>query len=302
MLWPNGGEITYYFENDQARDKLFSPLQAALEKWYASGLPEANFKFTAADEKTFKNDRANVLLIKYNDKGKLSSTIAIPAKADSEDTEGGTEETVGPDNSGPTMQLSDSTSVGMLDVVANFAHELGHVWGLLHEHQNPVFWTSPYSTGSLENQFQFNCHNLLDWDEVSNRVTDPQVRIDMCQSRSVAAENKFTAAEFLPINGARGPNPGALGTDVDWSSIMLYPSGSGGVGAASPGNDGRAHVLLKEDGSVIPPNLNPSVADVQGLIDLYKTFEERVPPVLINEPASSKRSKFKSLFGKKKCL
>lgn len=40
------------------------------------------------------------------------------------------------------MNLSDRTDVGMLDVVANDAHELGHAWGLLHEHQNPAFWTS----------------------------------------------------------------------------------------------------------------------------------------------------------------
>lgn len=58
----------------------------------------------------------------------------------------------------------------------------------------------------------------------------------------------------------------SLDAPIDWTSIMLYPSGAGGdliVGG------GRRNVLLKPDGTAIPTNTRPSTGDVQGINYLY---------------------------------
>lgn len=286
-VWPDA-TIRYCFENDQTKQQLLYHLEAARDLWYQAGLPEEKYKLTEVSDAVCRDDRANVLLIKYNDQGKLSATPALPPKDDSD-----------PTYQGPTLHLSDKTDVGMLDVVANYAHEMGHVWGLLHEHQNPAFWEYPFSTQGMVNEFQFDCRNLKDYAEVAARLSPTDME-DACKYRSNAAEAKFSAAEFLPIlGGGRSEGPGL---SPDLMSIMLYPSGAGATGTASPGNDGRADVLLNKDGSKILPNVRPTLRDVEGIKKLYNTDWGTTNPVLLNKPANPKSNKFKDLFKKKKCL
>ena len=102
--------------------------------------------------------------------------------------------------------------------------------------------------------------------------------------------------------GMNGISPQAPQEDksVDWQSIMLYGSGNGGTGTAQPGNDQRALVLVKHDGSRIEPNLIPSERDLAGLRRLYSDPTNAHPPNLPNEAGSSDGSRFMSIFRRDK--
>ena len=288
--WPNGGEIKYRFENEATKKKLLYNLEAARDRWYAASLPEAKFKLTEASAVEFRIKRYSVLLITYNDQGQLSTTPGLPAKDDSD-----------PTYKGPTMTLSDRTDVSMLGVIANYAHELGHAWGLLHEHQTPQFWALPYSTMSVSGRFRFNCPALKDYAEAAARLSVEELD-EACKERSKAAAHKFYGpTQYLPIFQAYAEGQATFGGSPDLRSIMLYPSGAGGTGSATQGNDQRADVLLLSDGSKITPNLRPSTRDVEGLLKLYNTDWGTTNPRLLSEAQNPKNNVFKRLFKKQNC-
>lgn len=291
-VWPDA-TIKYCFENDVAKQRLLYDLEAARDLWYASGLPEEKFKLVEVSQAECQSNRANVLLISYNSQGTLATTPGLqPLDA------------TNPNSRGPTMRLSDSTSVGMLEVIPNYAHEMGHAWGLLHEHQNPYFWTQPY-VGNFAQIFDFNCQNLKDYAEVFGRNTDPTDQRELCTDREFASNRKFSASEYLPYRAnVIGPRPFmATDADVDWESIMLYPSGAGALGTASPGNDQRLPILVRHsDGSPIGINLKPSLKDVEALKTLYAVDWPVTRPALVNEPSNPKSSKFRNIFRRQKCV
>ncbi|KAM5444296.1 hypothetical protein MferCBS31731_000813 [Microsporum ferrugineum] len=198
------------------------------------------------------------------------------------------------------MLLSDSVEVGMLNVVANYAHEMGHVWGLYHEHQNQAYWGSPYSAsgGSVFGMNNFHCENLNDYEATVARVTNayPAWQVgnivrDFCRFRANAEDVRFSASDYLPwVNTQVLADSN---TNVDWDSIMIYPSGAGGKGSASPGNDQRMAVLTKPNGDLIPINLKPSARDIAALKKLYSYKSS----VVLNFLGSSK-NKLKQTFDK----
>ncbi|KAI9039204.1 uncharacterized protein KD926_009838 [Aspergillus affinis] len=247
-LWPDA-TVEYTWADKQAKKELETTLKQAMDLWYRNGLPK-QFKLKEASK--LRLNKKNVLKIHYNDKGIMSTSNGIPNT-----------------RSGPVSHLSKDPFIGMQDAVANVAHEIGHMFGLLHEHQDGMYW----GLGVGEPVFDFHCENLKDYEEKTKGKTKEQIDGDngICKSREEAAKAGFSAAEYLPFMGnTRSPHSLSAGhDDVDWDSIMLYPSGAGGKESTQT-TDKRAPVLLKKKGKeLIQPNKKPSAKDVQALKDLY---------------------------------
>jgi len=215
---------------------------------------------------------------------------------------------------GPYTYLSDFQGIGQDDVNANVAHELGHVWGLGHEHQNPNWWKissqdlmsgwSIFSSGNSEEHFQtsgFNCHNLKDYNNAHAKLqakidaeTDTKKKADLqlefdrlCISPVVAGKYGFSASEWLPLANTMNM---VLDSNFDTDSLMMYPSGAGGTGLSNA----RATVMTFADGSAIPNRLAPSGQDVDRLISLYGTPASSQT----GEPYGSKSSKWRNQLKK----
>jgi hypothetical protein len=320
-IWPNS-VISFCYETQDARDKLDEKLELAIETWRSDGeggpgLHRDVYKyievFDPGSACVNNNQRDRVLVISYNADGRLSTTVGMPS-LDAND----------PEYKGPTMALSDAPGIGMLDTVANYAHEIGHAWGLYHEHQNINYWGPPYNTGTVGDGVfgkNFDCTVLKDYPDALSRAKagDTPGDVDLlCLFRGVAATYKFSAMDWLPVRGATRMHTGAGGAgqpnptyaNVDWNSIMMYPSGAGAIGnAVPPGGDSdkRSNVLLRNDGAKMGINLVPTALDIDGVRQLYEnqnfgtgTGSFAGLPVMPNSKNSKWFSKFKDSFKKDK--
>lgn len=86
-----------------------------------------------------------------------------------------------------------------------------------------------------------------------------------CRNLEAARLDKFSAANYLPDTSNLKFQ---TNKKIDYNSIMIYPSGAGGI-AGEGGTGGRAPILLKPDGSTIDPVTKPSALDIDGLKKLY---------------------------------
>lgn len=289
-LWPDS-TISYCFDSTASRDKIFKYLDRAIQSWITAGLSREVYKYKEVVKPgtacTGHAQRDAILVISHNELGLLQTTVGIwsldPQK---------------PDYVGPTMELSTRDDIHHLNVVANFAHEMGHAWGLYHEHQNPKFWGPPYGgqydaalAGTVFGT-NFDCSALRDYHVARERIAtknagDPAKialhQAQMCTNINVANTYRFSATDWLPIVSnykcsKSVPYTRAGYEHVDWDSIMLYPSGAGGIGSARPPTgpdenpdayDQRTPVLRRNDGAKIVSNTVPSAGDVAGIRELY---------------------------------
>ncbi|ROW16959.1 hypothetical protein VPNG_01099 [Cytospora leucostoma] len=315
VIWPNR-QIRYCYENAAAKEALNTDVLDAWQIWLTHGLSES-FTIKEVDEAVCVSDRWNTLLIAdttSETNPSLSSTVGFFGPENNLRGKG-PDDSLGPRVARPRMLLTTNTDLGMLNAAFNIAHEWGHAWGLYHEHQNPNFWgnvamsndglvfgpdnTVTYNGASVSN---WMCENLKGFSE---DMLVPQKKTSGiwtgCSSWGVAVDRKFAGAlEYLPTerNKATG-STGHTKDSVDWESIMLYNSKSGGTGTVtSKDDDERLPILLQPDGSLIPFNYAPSIQDIDALETLYGL--KATTEVLLQKAGGDTTSRFKSIFNKSK--
>ncbi|RGP81324.1 zinc-dependent metalloprotease [Fusarium longipes] len=280
LLWPEK-TLSYAYANDEAAEKLSPIFFQARQYW--SQLTVKGFKYNELTLKKCKLYRDECLVIHYNDRGVLSSTVGRPPVNPSEDFHG------------PSMHLSDNARVGNLDIYINAAHELGHAWGLYHEHQNPKHWkidafddkwpVKVYPAGDQFSPSTFHCENLKDYEKVLAGIKNELDRARICTSQQTAEKHDFSAKEWLP----KKVEDKDADKMFDPNSLMLYPSGAGGKGDVVDGEDGRKPVLTYIDGKVIDYRTAPSTADLQKLITIYGNEYVGTSKLLIAKDSSMRR-------------
>lgn len=312
-LWPDK-TLTYCFDSESSRDKIQEGFNVAIKLWEAAGLSGQVYKYVQLSDIgsacTNNPNRDKILVISHNTDG-IHSTSPGRRPLDANY----------PEFKGPTMRLSQNVDVGQLNQNANWAHEIGHAWGLFHEHQNPRFWGVPYGTSTSDifagEVFgaRFDCSALKDYDKVMAAIDAKhgssgqaaQIKVDVCTKHGAAEEWDFSASDWLPITTnilftSGIPEHNAGYGSVDWASIMMYPSGAGGKGTArartGPGDtnyDQRQPVLLRNDGTPIGTNAVPSALDVLGIRHLYEgnlANQKGEPYVLPNDKKHRTFGKF----------
>lgn len=254
-LWPDK-TITYRYKDAASKSALDADLKKAWKVWKDALPKDSGFKFQEAASGKAAD---NVLTIAYEKPvakggaGTLKTSVGIPHSQAVK----------------PTMTLSDDTTKGARNVVTNYAHEIGHAWGFLHTHQNPNYWSTDFANGkggAIFTKANWHPENLADYDSTMKKITDAAKKVSVTKDRMEAATNRFSAMEWLPITSAEKPKtiPASQSkTDIDWLSIMLYPSDAGSKKAGLP-------VLTKPNGEKITANAKPSQADIQALVALYK--------------------------------
>ncbi|KAI7782832.1 uncharacterized protein LA080_012873 [Diaporthe eres] len=302
--WPQR-TISYCYESTAARGALHKSLIAATNLWKTAGLASAAYKYKEIADPgsscTGHEDRHQILVISITpdqwttDQDAGYATVGVPALDDRK-----------PDYVGPEMYINHNLYVaeGKTRFVATIAHELGHVWGLYHEHQNKLFWELPYS--SSQGQVfgtNFHCARFHDYAAARDRIrekypNDPaeleRVTGLICRIMSFAQDYHFSAASYLPEGSSAAmqwpneiPRTGATNNYVDWSSVMIYAGGD---------------MLLKNDGSSFDENDKPSQGDIVGIRKIYDdAFSAHEFPTLPSSTKSPFYTKWKDMVKKKVC-
>ncbi|PYI10814.1 hypothetical protein BO78DRAFT_450607 [Aspergillus sclerotiicarbonarius CBS 121057] len=254
-LWPKS-TIPLCYESDLTRKNLHDILWAAMRLWYAAGLRE-NFRLLEISELSCTDNPFESLHVEET-LDVVSSDIGMPIISMASDKDQ-------PDVEPPTLKVFiDDDDLDW--TVRSVAHELGHAFGLVHEHQNPSFW---YPDGT-DRLLRFYCMHLHDFAEVTEGMSKEEIwgKTGVCRNIKTAQDIGFSAAEWLPEEAPEilTPHPWwGYPALVDWDSIMLYKSFGDSI------DEDKIPVLTKPDGSTWDSNWQPSTLDVSGLKDLYKS-------------------------------
>ncbi len=240
--WPEN-TIKYSFKDDDAEDKLEKPIKEAFKIWTDAGLRDV-IKMEKVDYKA----NSHALVISLNSDNKMNSQIGYMDSGEAEPNR---------------MSIDPKARFTPGELKVALAHELGHVFGLLHEHQRD----------DAPNYVVFNCDNLADYDTFKDGKDKNGKKWDMkklCTDRKAAADALFTAADLLPYD-SDFIETCKKSDNFDFDSIMLYGSEFGG--RQSKLGTGRKNVLVrknKKDGSdKIEGNFKPSNGDIARLRAMY---------------------------------
>lgn len=215
--WPNN-EVRYCFETEADKAALFGNLKDAIDRWWYAGLDQRFYKWTEVSAEECKAKRSTTLLIKRtNDLGHATTYGFAPADPANY-------------NFGPEMELNDGDWGGYDTKVGTFAHEIGHVWGLDHEHQNPNYWRQEdgfayANKGEVFGKDNFFCQNIIGYSdalESAQKDRGPQGAKEICTNIAIAILYDFSAKLFLPwASTIVSSHGGHKIFNVDWGSIMV---------------------------------------------------------------------------------
>ncbi|KAI0849132.1 hypothetical protein F5Y00DRAFT_74237 [Daldinia vernicosa] len=218
-FWPQGNikvcfeQAVWGSDSKSTEEILRGPLEEARGLWRDKGLDddEGWFKWDVQDDKKWCSDRynrPNFLLVLYAGPGVTNMlTTAGMGPNLSPDNPDNTYEKLG-----PRMVLSDVLTMGHRNVVANYAHEMGHSWGLHHEHQNSDWWAEAWSGEPRSNYFfgdgSFFCERLADYAAAVARIDESNMsdfdkgkeKVKLCHNRDIAAYWSFAGGiNYLPV-------------------------------------------------------------------------------------------------------
>lgn len=271
--WPDK-RVPYCYENERARNVLSQFIRHGMSLWYGAGLPYDFVMEEVSRTECLANRKTTLEIRLYGDAVFHSSTgRTTPTGSD-----------------GPSMVLGVQNPEQYNGNLWAITHEIGHVWGLFHEQGDPAFW-------GTDGPFHFYCQHLAQFEEKSRGLSLMQIwGLDgICTNFWAAAQVEFTATNFLPLPEGFYTSPNNANSrdgDVDWKSIMLYPSN---MFAINDGKTGLYSYIRRAGPAFIQSGEVPSPHDVYGIKTLYQARYESPPVTLYNDPQSSYHSLFTSM-------
>ncbi|KZL82396.1 hypothetical protein CI238_10716 [Colletotrichum incanum] len=289
-LWPNK-KIVYAFDEPIFSKPMNKHFVAAFGLWKSSGLSETEFTYEEVSKEACESDRGKCLLIMFENEGSHGTIPALPPT--SRTFEGPYMKLVLPEplEEGETEPPADQT----WEFPEAIAHELGHSWGLLHEHQMPAYWSKEFNPdmdydGTAFTSSNFACETLEGYEDALFQAQrafggDTERAKIICHDVREARNFGFAADMYLPDQDNIVGNKLALGSlgadDVDWDSIMIYNTYLLGT-----------KLLTKPNGEDIVVNKAPSQLDVQAIQALYSGTYSRPTVTLLNEARNAQQASF----------
>ncbi|KAE8151871.1 hypothetical protein BDV25DRAFT_138470 [Aspergillus avenaceus] len=271
--WPSPA-IKFCWKNEESRERQEVYLDAAVGLWRASGMADT-FRLVEVSTGDCMRNPEETLLIEgdIDDDSVFSSIAALPVAGR------------------PLMHISwtghpDGSEERELNRHIILAHELGHVFGLYHQHQDPYIWRLPLKRDDPDRSLIiFDCSALIGYEGVLDRYEGDEDYLyslgGPCRNREKAVEDNFIASEYLPfLTHVQSPlRIDAMDGDVDWHSLMIYSSWSAA-------KEGFWSMVRRLSYRTIKLPKKPTPRDIEGLNHLFNTRYQGLRFHMYNEQNS----------------